>query len=142
MTYPWYMDSSDDTLGDLVLRRVQEVTAGNKAAYGRRFGISPQMVDNLVSGTVKLPKRPLRDELAADLGISVLEIFRMAGDIEYSDIPGRDPEKPVTPDKARSLCNQLRRIDWDRVADEGQRYAHLVEDLETLAERYPAQQET
>lgn len=142
MPYPWVMGTSDDTLGYLVLRRIQEVTAGNKAAYGRRFGISSQVVDNLVTGAVKLPKRPLRDELAADLGISVLEIFRMAGDIEASDIPGRKADEPVTPSRTASLCHQVRKIDWDRVAEESPRYVHLVEELDWLAQRYPAQQET
>ena len=66
----------------------------------------------------------------------------MAGDIEASDIPGRKADEPVTPSRTASLCHQVRKIDWDRVAEESPRYVHLVEELDWLAQRYPAQQET
>lgn len=143
MPYHDAMEVPRPTLRDLVVSRISEVTAGNKAAYARRLGVTPQVLNDVVKvGGSLIPKRPFRDELAADLGISVLEIFLMAGEIEDSDIPGRPEGVPVTPSRAASLCHQVRKIDWDRVAEESPRYVHLAEELDWLAERYPVQQET
>lgn len=105
-------------LGELVAQRI--ATLGiTQADYAARMGVERNTLHNILSGKATLPKEPFRRLLAADLGITVLDIFLMAGELQPEDIPGA-VDTTVRPDRAAALCRLVDQVDWsvgDRYAD-------------------------
>ena len=73
------MNRRDATLSDLVQQRIE--TLGIKQTeYADSIGVQRSTLHQVITGKSRLPKEPFRRLLAEDLGISVLDIFVMAGE--------------------------------------------------------------
>jgi len=110
-------------LGELVRRRVDASAAGNQAAYARRVGLSPSYLSALLKGKVSLPGADKRRALAADIGITHVDLLVAAGELTEQEAgpqsaplyPPDDPRNDIlaampdlSPDEAEFVRTTIR----------------------------------
>lgn len=116
-------------LSELVAQRI-ETLGISQTAYATRMGVERSVLHNVLSGKAKLPKEPFRRALAQDLGISVLEIFVMAGELNGTDIaPAVATRQPA---RVEAMCSLVMEIDWDSRPEQ---YDDLTRQMHRWAER-------
>lgn len=79
------MNVRQEALSELVARRIDDLGI-SQVDYAIRMGVERSVLHNVLTGKSVLPKEPFRRKLASDLGISVLDIFVMAGELLPEDI--------------------------------------------------------
>lgn len=127
---------TETTLSDLIAQRL--ATLGiTQVDYATRLGVERSVLHNILSGKAKLPKEPFRRRLAADLGITVLDIFLMAGELRPEDIPGA-VGTTVRPDRSAALCRLVDQVDWSH----GDRYEDVTGLLDAMRRRDRARKAT
>lgn len=108
------MNRRDSTLSDLVQQRIE--TLGIKQTeYADSIGVQRSTLHQVITGKSRLPKDPFRRLLAEDLGISVLDIFVMAGELRPEDVA---PVAPTLPARTEALVSLARQVDWDHRPDQ------------------------
>jgi len=125
---------TETTLAELVTQRIATLGT-SQVGYATRMGVERSVLHNILSGKSKLPKEPFRRHLAEDLGITVLDIFLMAGELQPEDIPGA-VDATVRPDRVAALCRMVASVDWAF----GDRYEHMTETLQGMQDRDRARQ--
>lgn len=100
-----------DTLRDLISARIDELGVP-QAEYARRVGISAAHLNQILKGKIDLPRGDVRRRLADDLGITVLDMLVLAGELAPEDIPSQHANSLATPQSR--LCARLRSIRLDR----------------------------
>lgn len=80
------LDGPGVSLADLVRRRIDVAYAGNASEFSRAMGMNQQYVQNLLSGRTRVPERPQRDKLAAELGLRSVDFYVLAKEIDPDDV--------------------------------------------------------
>lgn len=101
------------TLAQLVRQRIDTAFGGNKAAFARAIGVSPQTTGQLVSGQTTLPTVEVRRRLARELGISHIQIFIMAGELDESEVREAGVEGVVEEGPRAHLHAVIDQYEWE-----------------------------
>lgn len=130
------MNVRQEALSELVARRIDDLGI-SQVDYAIRMGVERSVLHNVLTGKSVLPKEPFRRKLASDLGISVLDIFVMAGELLPEDI------QPITGamphGRAAAMCALVRQVDWQHRPDQ---YEDLTHQLSRWVAKDAARQAT
>lgn len=103
-------------LSEVLARRVEE-TGGNQAAYARSIGVTPQTLNHMLQGNIKVPNPESRRRIARDLGMSHIDLLVKLGELTEDEVGGAAPEIPPA---------HRRVLDALAAADLEPRYVELV----------------
>jgi transcriptional regulator with XRE-family HTH domain len=106
-------------LADVLAQRVKE-TGGNQAAYARSLGMTPQTLNAMIQGSIKVPNPDSRRRIARDLGMTHVALLVRLGELAEAEAtpPAMQPV-PFPPGSLGAYAVELLR----RLTDDGLRIA-------------------
>lgn len=117
------MTARPESLAELVAQRIATLGV-SQVDYAIRMGVERSVLHNVLSGKSLLPKEPFRRKLASDLGITVLDIFVLAGELQPDDIRVVTDARSSGPSEA--MCALVRQVDWERRPDQYDDLTHQL----------------
>jgi transcriptional regulator with XRE-family HTH domain len=110
------------SLTSLIRRRIDDLEI-SQAAYAERIGISPQHLSGLLKSKIALPRPEVRRRLAADLGLTHLDLLVNAGELSAEEARAGSSERGVVfsaDDDRLAVARRLKALsdeDLDRLVD-------------------------